>query len=140
MYDNELMHYGVLGMKWGVRRNKAKAYQKSVKKLNRIRDKVNKRQKAANDAFDRAERKSQGLFSNPKKSARAFDNAVKYQTKADRMQNKGIKWYKRMEQEFSKVDVNIDSKSAKLGQQWLEDQRRRSQMLKSQAIYRRVKG
>lgn len=45
-----------------------------------------------------------------------------------------------MEQEFSKVDVNIDSKSAKLGQQWLEDQRRRSQMLKSQAIYRRVKG
>lgn len=56
------------------------------------------------------------------------------------MQNKGIKWYKRMEQEFSKVDVNIDSKSAKLGQQWLEDQRRRSQMLKSQAIYRRVKG
>lgn len=32
MPDNELMHYGVKGMKWGVRRNPSKAYFKAYKK------------------------------------------------------------------------------------------------------------
>lgn len=34
--SEELKHYGVLGMKWGVRKNPDKAYSKSIKKLQKI--------------------------------------------------------------------------------------------------------
>ena len=34
MYENELMHYGVKGMRWGVRRDRLqKSAQKTAKKL-----------------------------------------------------------------------------------------------------------
>lgn len=36
MTDRELQHYGVLGMKWGVRKNPTKAYVKATKKQRRL--------------------------------------------------------------------------------------------------------
>ena len=38
--ENELRHYGVLGMKWGVRRNSSKTYAKASKKLSKLDKKV----------------------------------------------------------------------------------------------------
>lgn len=34
--NSELTHYGVLGMRWGVRRNPTKAYTKAKKKREKI--------------------------------------------------------------------------------------------------------
>lgn len=40
--NNYLEHYGVLGMKWGVRKNPTKTLQKSVKRLSKIQRKETK--------------------------------------------------------------------------------------------------
>lgn len=46
MNDNELMHYGVLGMKWGVRRGRSdKVYVKAQKKMAKLDRKVDKYQR-----------------------------------------------------------------------------------------------
>ena len=40
--EDELKHYGVLGMKWGVHRNPQRAYEKATKKLYKLNKKSQK--------------------------------------------------------------------------------------------------
>lgn len=40
MSEQELRHYGVLGMKWGVRKNPVKAYAKASKKKKKLEDRA----------------------------------------------------------------------------------------------------
>lgn len=104
--QNEIKHYGVLGMKWGVRHDPVKAYSKAVKKRDKLNANVTtakqayaeasrkansgvstkylKRQAKADKLQAKADRKKYGLFTNANKAA-------KLQVKADRAQYKANK-------------------------------------------------
>ena len=114
MEQNELMHYGVIGMKWGVHRgNVAQAYAKATSKRKKLDNRVVQAKKAydkatikANtgaaakykklqtkaDAMQaKADKKKYGMFSNVKK-------ATELQVKADRAQYKANKYKSKYEQ------------------------------------------
>lgn len=108
----DLEHYGVLGMKWGVRHDAAKAYSKATAKKTRLENKVAKtrnkylkksakaksgvsikyqKKKAKADKLQfKADKKKYGLFSNA-------DKAAGLQEKADRALYKANKYKYRYE-------------------------------------------
>lgn len=100
-YSNEyLAHYGVLGMKWGVRKNPQRAYQKASKKYDRLEKRANKSLDKAGKYNRRRTRYSLGNIGNynEAKAKRSYDKAVRRTKRAS-------KWMKAMKKEFAKQDV-----------------------------------
>lgn len=104
---NELKHYGVLGMKWGVRRNPSKAYSKAVKKKNRLDSKSSNLQIKGAKTLKRANKRL-------KKSSLPFeiDEAKQMQKQGEKMllksakiRKKGQRWMQKMEKTFSGYNV-----------------------------------
>lgn len=119
MNDNELMNYGVLGMKWGVHRGRvAQSYGKAVAKRNKLDKRVEvakakaqkatvkantgvsakyKKLQATADKYQRkADKKKYGFIPNQKKAA-------KLQVKADRARFKANKYKDKSERRDMKA-------------------------------------
>ena len=78
--NDELMHYGVMGMKWGVHRGQsAKAYAKASNKLNKMSGKINKYQAKATKKMYKADKKMYNPFSSEASVKKAHLEASKYQ-------------------------------------------------------------
>lgn len=105
---NELQHYGVLGMKWGVRRGRASgAFRKASKKANKLNEKyVKTNLKAAKVRKKALEKMSKATSERRYEKARKLEiKANRKELKAAKLQKKALKWEKSMEKTFSEVKV-----------------------------------
>lgn len=83
--DEDLEHYGVLGMKWGVRKDPDRAYRKSVDKLKKLDTNADKAKiKAAKSDLKSAKKYE-------KKSAKYENKAAKLQVKSSKIGRKDSK-------------------------------------------------
>lgn len=110
---NELMHYGVLGMKWGVRRgNTSKAFAKAARKANKLESKAMETNlKSAKLAKKALKKEMRATNEDQAKKAREKQfKANKLKLKSAKLKKKAIKWEKRMEKEFANVKKSDISK------------------------------
>lgn len=129
MNENELMHYSVLGMKWGVHKgNVSQAYGKATTKRRKLENNVTKAKKAYEKATvkantgvsykyqklqakadrlqSKADRKKYGFFTNANKAAKLQVKAGRTKAQYIKAQRKAERWIKAMDKTFKDYDVN----------------------------------
>lgn len=104
--EDYLAHYGVLGMKWGVRHDPQRAYSKSKKKIEKYQKKIDKHTAKAQKHMGKAAAKSSRFFFRDDAGAgREMRKSRRHTGKAIAYSQKGSKWIKRMQKEFAKQSV-----------------------------------
>ena len=120
-YKTELYHYGVLGMKWGIRKGRTEqAYTKASKKLNKLDRKVNKAEAKALKTRAKADAKMGSLFYSEKKARKAEFKAERKAAKVTKRLRRAQRWYKSMEKIFANTDIKFTQEQIAMGQRYMD--------------------
>ena len=102
-----LAHYGVLGMKWGVRHDPKSAYRKALKKSDKLQTKAATANEKAEKARTKAKNSRYGITDTGRTIWKNRQiKAGKATRKADKATKKAEKWISRMNQEFSNIPLS----------------------------------
>ena len=112
VYEDELMHYGILGQKWGIRRyqnpdgtltdaGKARLSRNS-KKLDKLQNKVKSKREKVEKKFDKYSNLNDrsGIFRSEKSIAKAAEKFKSAEHDYDRAIQKATKYYKKLDKRY----------------------------------------
>lgn len=124
--ENELEHYGVLGMKWGIHKDPQRAYERANKKLEKLDKKATKAGAKATrkeEASVRRQQKADSAILFRKMKARSADRSIGRSERSrqnyTRKVAKAVSWYKEMENAFRDTKIeNLNQNYVALGEKY----------------------